>query len=109
MAQAKGTNMSTPSEIAKRTSQSGHPLQVLREHNAKHDPVVGIEAILKTGTLYLAYDRFVCASPSCAGSTALATGYTIGGAKVTKVTARDIAEWPADLGPLACECGKVTA
>lgn len=64
--------------------------------------------VLKPGRVYLAHDRFVCTK--CAGQTALYTGRTIGGARVTPVTAADIAEWATyDMGPLACECGAVTA
>lgn len=66
--------------------------------------------VLREGVVYLAFDRFVCASVRCAGMTALATGTTIGGARVTPVTEADKREWATyDLGPLTCECGSVTA
>ena len=62
---------------------------------------------LKEGTLYLAYDRYVCTR--CCGESALMTGYTIGGARVVKATRADAAYWQeAGLGVLVCECGSVT-
>lgn len=65
--------------------------------------------VLRDGVLYLAWDRFVCASASCAGYTARYTGVTIGGAPVEPVTAEDAAVWEAEgLGPAICECGAVT-
>lgn len=64
---------------------------------------------LDPDTVYDAYDRFVCGTTGCAGSTAVHTGRTIGGFRVRKVTARDVAEWATyDLGPLTCQCGRVT-
>lgn len=72
-------------------------------------PTTDPQPLLKSGVLYLAHDRFVCATVTCAGMSALYSGYTIGGARVTKVTAADKRAWPADLGPMKCECGKVTA
>ena len=66
-------------------------------------------AVLKPNTLYLAFDRYVCNSVHCAGSSALFTGRTIGGARVTRATAADVAEWESlDLGPMRCECGAIT-
>lgn len=64
--------------------------------------------VLAEGRVYLAHDRFVCTK--CAGSSALFTGVTIGGAPVTPVTEADKREWATyGLGPLTCECGSVTA
>lgn len=66
--------------------------------------------ILTDGTVYVAGDRFVCSSISCAGSTAAASGVDIDGNRLRKVDEIDIAEWATyDLGPLHCECGKVVA
>lgn len=65
---------------------------------------------LKPGIIYLTFDRFVCASIRCAGSTAVYTGRTTDGYRLTKVTADDIREWATyDMGPLHCECGTLTA
>lgn len=44
--------------------------------------------VLRPGVLYTAWDRYVCATLSCAGSSALYTGWTIGGAPVTPTTGR---------------------
>lgn len=65
--------------------------------------------VLDKGTLYVAYDRFVCGNVRCCGSTALYTGVTTGGAPVTPVTAADRREW-ASYGEtsMTCECGAVT-
>jgi hypothetical protein len=72
------------------------------EHDVEPTPV------LKQGVLYLAHDRFVCARVPCAGMSALYTGYTIGGARVTRATAADKREWESyGLGPMTCECGAV--
>lgn len=69
-----------------------------------------METVLKAGTVYVAGDRFVCASTSCAGYTATMTGRDIDGHKLRAVDGRDIAEWATyDLGALRCECGSVTA
>ena len=66
--------------------------------------------VLDPQTLYEAWDRFVCASPSCAGSSVLFTGVTIGGHTVTPVTTTDVKEWLGyELGPLTCDCGRLTA
>ena len=51
--------------------------------------------------------RAICLD--CAGYAARKTGLDLSGQPVQKATAADIAAWPADLGPLTCECGKVTA
>lgn len=65
--------------------------------------------VLKADTIYVAFDRFVCASVRCAGSTAVASGRNIDGHRLREVDGRDVAEWSAyDLGPLSCECGAVT-
>lgn len=58
--------------------------------------------VLISGRLYLAFDRFVC--PECSGITALYTGYTIGGAKLSPLQTSDVSRWATyDLGPLRCE------
>jgi hypothetical protein len=68
------------------------------------------QTTLKDGTIYVAGDRFVCSHTGCAGATARATGRDIDGHRLRPVDARDIREWESyDLGPLACECGRVTA
>lgn len=71
-------------------------------HGPKPTPV------LRKGRLYLAYDQYVCTE--CAGMTALYTGFTIGGAKLSPLRAADVAEWATyDLGPLRCEGGHLEA
>lgn len=58
--------------------------------------------VLIAGRLYLAYDRWVCAE--CSGITALYTGFTLGGAKLSPLQASDVSRWATyDLGPLRCE------
>jgi hypothetical protein len=67
-------------------------------------------ASLRYATIYVAFDRFVCASPRCAGSTALATGHDIDGHELRPVDEADLREWAGyDLGPLKCECGRLSA
>lgn len=67
-----------------------------------------MSGVLVGGVVYLALDAFVCAS--CAGYTAAQTGRTIGGKRLRPVTRDMAAHWSTlDLGPLTCECGKVTA
>lgn len=51
--------------------------------------------------------RAMCVS--CAGYSALTTGRDLSGHEVERATAADAAAWPAELGPLSCECGKVSA
>lgn len=66
--------------------------------------------MLKDGAIYVAFDRFVCSSVMCAGSTAVATGRDIGGHRLREVDAADLAEWAGyGLGALRCECGRVVA
>lgn len=57
--------------------------------------------------IYVAHDRFVCVD--CAGYTALHTGFTLGGLPVMPLMASEVHEWPAELGPLRCECGSLEA
>ena len=66
--------------------------------------------VLRPGILYTAWDRYVCATIQCAGSSALYTGTTIGGAPVTPTHPAEVAEWyrHPDLGPMTCECGQIT-
>lgn len=64
--------------------------------------------VLSTDKIYEAYDRFVC--KECAGMTAEYTGVTIGGYRLTLVTAADVLEWAGyDQGPLTCECRRLEA
>jgi hypothetical protein len=65
---------------------------------------------LRADTIYATFDRFVCAEPRCAGSTARASGRDIDGTKLRAVDAADVREWDSyGLGPLRCECGHLTA
>ena len=67
-------------------------------------------SILKPGTVYLAFDRFVCADERCCGLTAHGSGFTLGGYPLTPVDAAMVAAWPVDeLGLIVCQCGSVTA
>lgn len=64
--------------------------------------------VLAADKIYEAYDRFVC--KDCAGMTAEYTGVTIGGYRLTVVTAADVLEWAGyDQGPLTCECHRLEA
>jgi hypothetical protein len=67
--------------------------------------------LLDEGTLYLAFDRYVCGRLNCCGATALYTRQTIGGAPVLDVTPEEVAAFSTlhDGAPLVCECGKVSA
>ena len=65
--------------------------------------------VLDAETLYATYDRFVCGTTPCAGITAVFTGVTITGWPVTPVTPLEVAIWPENLGPVVCECGRLTA
>ncbi|MFE5309913.1 hypothetical protein [Isoptericola sp. NPDC056605] len=66
--------------------------------------------LLDPQRIYLAHDRWVCGETHCAGMTAATTGHTTSGAKVRPVTADDVEGWEwAGLGPLGCECGRLTA
>lgn len=72
--------------------------------------MTAVQTTLRDGQVYVAGDRFVCSFTGCAGSTALATGRDIDGHRLRAVDARDIREWESyGLGPLKCECGRVTA
>lgn len=64
---------------------------------------------LEADKVYQAFDRFVCGTSSCAGYTAVSTGRTTGGYRVDVISPLDVSEWPKDLGPLTCECGRLTA
>ena len=64
---------------------------------------------LTTDQLYMAHDRIVCGRVTCAGSTAVHTGYTIGGAKVMPFSALDADEARAAGVEARCECGAVEA
>lgn len=71
---------------------------------------MALQTVLAEQAVYVAGDRFVCASTRCAGVTAVTTGRDIDGHKLRKVNAQDVAEWATyDLGALRCECGSVTA
>ena len=74
------------------------------------------EPKIKDGEMFLAYDRQVCANIGCCGASALYSGRTIGGARISKVRASDVREWQdygteqgVDLGPMRCECGALEA
>lgn len=66
---------------------------------------------LNPDTIYISENgEFVCGTPRCAGSTALATGVSIGGTRLSAVTPEDTREWASyDMGPLRCTCGRLTA
>lgn len=71
--------------------------------------VKGSTPVLSPGVLYFAHDRIVCASIRCAGSCALFTGVTTGGAVLSPVTDDDAKEWKTHgLGPMTCECTALT-
>ncbi len=62
--------------------------------------------VLSADKIYEAYDSFVC--KECAGMTAEYTGVTIGGYRLTAVTASDVVEWAGyNLGPLTCSCHRL--
>ncbi len=64
--------------------------------------------VLKPDKIYRSYDRFECSK--CTGMTALYTGVDINGFRLKPVRAQDVTEWAGyDLGPLTCECGRLTA
>lgn len=66
--------------------------------------------MLAPQSLYAAFDRIVCNAGSCAGASALYAGVTIGGYPLHPVTAAMVTEWQTHgLGPLTCECGRLTA
>jgi hypothetical protein len=60
-----------------------------------------LKPILGDDILYWVEDRCVCGKH--AGCSARYTGYSTNGLRVRRVSARDVAEWPKDLPPLACE------
>lgn len=72
---------------------------------------------LEKGRMYLAWDRFVCGTLRCAGSTAFHTGVTIDGVPVEPITPDDVRAYytpddadiyaGVDLGPMQCQCGSV--
>lgn len=65
---------------------------------------------LKPDHIYVERDRFVCAEISCAGISGVMTGTSHEGHRLSLVRASDITEWATyDLGPLRCECGRLTA
>jgi len=69
-----------------------------------------MEHKLKDGVIYATHTTFVCSSPRCCGTTALLTGFDLGGYRLRPLDEADIAEWESyDLGPLHCECGKEVA
>ncbi|WP_191564908.1 hypothetical protein [Janibacter melonis] len=69
----------------------------------------GVAPVLRPGVLYFAHDRIVCATIRCAGSCALFTGVTTGGAVLSPVTDDDAAQWQTyGLGPMTCECTALT-
>lgn len=65
--------------------------------------------VLAPDSLYAAYDRIVCDAGPCAGASALYAGVTLGGYPLHPVTAAMVTEWKTHgLGPLTCECGRLT-
>lgn len=69
------------------------------------------QSVLDDGVIYSDTRRFLCSAPHCAGATASATGRSLEGHPVTPITRADITWWNAqpDLGPLTCECRRLTA
>lgn len=66
--------------------------------------------VLDAATIYCTPDRFICGQVQCAGTTALYTGRTSGGAPVLPVTAAEVALWSTEgMRPLACQCGALSA
>jgi len=63
--------------------------------------------VLDPDTIYLAHDRFVCAAVQCCGFTAASSGRTLGGVPLRPIEPGDIAAWPDDLPPIACQCGRL--
>ena len=64
--------------------------------------------VLVEGAVYWGDNgRRLCAA--CAGASALYTGCDLSGHPVARATTRDVRVWESegDLGPLACECGRV--
>jgi len=65
--------------------------------------------VLKPGRLYLAFDRFVCESSTCAGWSARYSGQTIHGVPLSEYTDEDANQWQKVTGEApSCECGAVT-
>lgn len=68
----------------------------------------GQDAETTPGEIYIAWDRLVCLTVRCAGYKVVATGVTVGGAAITRLTDEDAIDWEAQLGqPARCECGAV--
>lgn len=66
--------------------------------------------VLKPGVIYATYSEYVCANVGCAGMTALDTGRSRDGVRLTRLSAAEVAAWPvAELGPLRCECRSLEA
>lgn len=62
--------------------------------------------LLKDGAVYVGDNgRLTCSS--CSGHSATYSGRDLSGHPVERVTVEDVAEWPADLGVMTCECKKV--
>ena len=65
---------------------------------------------LRSDTIYVAGDRFVCVETHCAGYTAKVSGRDIDGHSLRAVDPSDVSEWESyGLGPIRCECGHLTA
>ena len=65
-------------------------------------------AVLDADTVYIAFDRIVCGTARCAGSTAVATGRDLHGAKVQPMTPAERAEFAMLLPGSTCECGRLS-
>lgn len=87
-------------------------LQVLADLRHAAQTVVGnLEQAPTRDTIYCAYDRWVCLQARCAGLTASATGVTIGGYRLTALTALDVTSWTTATTQdhVSCECGRLRA
>lgn len=64
------------------------------------------KTILLEGAVYIGDNgRMMCCR--CAGTSASYTGRDLSGQRVDRVSVADVRAWPAKLGTLACECGRV--
>lgn len=84
-------------------SRNGQPHPLTTVADAPEVP----GSVLRANIVYCTYDQFVCVE--CCGYTARVTGIDIDGHRLRVLTAQDVAEWPGDLPPIWCGCGKVSA
>lgn len=87
--------------------QALRTLTALRDAVTTHDD----DPRPTAGTIYGAWDRWVCSEIPCAGMTATATGVTIGGYRLHPIAAEDVREVTALTGQrhIACDCGRLRA